>query len=200
MKKEHELKVWPPYFDDVETGKKPFELRKLDRLFGVGDILYLREWSPAKGYSGRETRKEITYLLAGGQFGLPEDYCIMGLSAPPSAALPVRGKEDVWEWVAIFYGALKELVDLKMLKETLYKGNPDGKEYTERKPKAWHLAKEAIELWKKSDYGALPLPTPAVAAESKEEIEWSRKHNEITSLREATRREREAGDGPDEFS
>lgn len=40
---------------------------------------------------------------------------------------------------------LKELVDLKIMKENLYKGNPDGKEYAERKPKAWEAAKKFLE-------------------------------------------------------
>jgi len=62
---------------------------------------------------------------------------------------------DVLEWTAIFYGALNELVELKKLKDTSGKTS----EYEERQPKAWYLAFEAIELWKKSDYGALPLPT-----------------------------------------
>lgn len=66
MIKEHELKIWPEYFEDVDSGRKPFEVRKLDRLFGKGDILFLREWSPIKGYSGRVTRKRITYVMAGG--------------------------------------------------------------------------------------------------------------------------------------
>lgn len=42
----HELKVWPDFFDDLCSGKKSFELRKLDRPFAVGDTLCLREWSP----------------------------------------------------------------------------------------------------------------------------------------------------------
>lgn len=81
-------------------------------------------------------------------------------SLPQSTGVSA-GEEDPdngWDWAMMFYGALKELVDLKLLKETLYKGNPDGKEYAERKPQAWHLAKEAVDLWKKSDYGASPIP------------------------------------------
>lgn len=77
---EHELKIWSQYFDDVDSGKKPFEVRKLDRPFGRGDTLYLREWSPIKGYSGRETRKIITYVMVGGQWGLSEGNCILGLT------------------------------------------------------------------------------------------------------------------------
>ncbi len=85
---EHELKIWPQYFDDVNSGKKNFEVRKMDRLFGVGDILWLREWSPIKGYTGRETRKQVTYLMTGGQWGLSENNCIMGIASPTP---PVQG-------------------------------------------------------------------------------------------------------------
>ena len=42
---------------------------------------------------------------------------------------------------------LKELVDLKIMKENLYKGNPDGKEYAERKPLAWEAAKKFLESY-----------------------------------------------------
>lgn len=60
---------------------------------------------------------------------------------------------DVWEWVAIFYGALNELVELKQIKDV------EGKtaDYIERQPKAWYLANKALFLWKKSDYGAKAL-------------------------------------------
>lgn len=75
----HELKILQQYFEDVDTGKKTFEVRKVDRLYGVGDILKLREWSPINGYSGRETVKEVIYIMHGGQWGLAEGNCIMGL-------------------------------------------------------------------------------------------------------------------------
>lgn len=42
---------------------------------------------------------------------------------------------------------LQELVDLKIIRENLYKGNPDGKEYAERKPKAWEAAKAFLSTY-----------------------------------------------------
>jgi hypothetical protein len=54
----HDLKSWPEFFGPVLEGRKTFELRKNDRNFMVGDILWLREWEPRTAkYSGREIRK-----------------------------------------------------------------------------------------------------------------------------------------------
>ena len=35
----HELKINPQYYEDVKIGLKPFEIRKNDREFKLGDIL-----------------------------------------------------------------------------------------------------------------------------------------------------------------
>jgi len=84
--KTHELKCWPPYFDDARRGDKTFEYRKDDRHFAVGDTLLLREWvpechaSPLRNfYSGREVTVDVLYKVDGDQFGIPEGYCILGI-------------------------------------------------------------------------------------------------------------------------
>jgi hypothetical protein len=62
-KKVHELKCWPEYFAVVESGQKPFEIRKMDRDFRQGDELRLREWLPhTEQYSGKELWVEVTGL------------------------------------------------------------------------------------------------------------------------------------------
>lgn len=81
---EHELKILPQYFKAVQEGTKTFELRKHDRWFWVGDTLVLKEFYPKYGektnyYTGNEIKKEISYILEGGQYGLEEGYCILGL-------------------------------------------------------------------------------------------------------------------------
>ncbi|MBS7132933.1 MAG: DUF3850 domain-containing protein [Clostridium sp.] len=76
--KEHALKILPEYFEDVVTGKKTFELRKNDRGFALGDILTLKEFSGDK-YTGREVNKLVTYILAGGKYGLEDGYVILGI-------------------------------------------------------------------------------------------------------------------------
>lgn len=75
---EHDLKCWPPFFDEVERGTKPFELRKHDRDFKVGDTLLLREFVPSTGYTGRDCRRFISYMLAGPW--LAEGYVALGLT------------------------------------------------------------------------------------------------------------------------
>lgn len=61
---EHELKCWPEYYDAVECGDKPFEIRKWDRPYRVGDTLLLRRYDPsAQDYTGEQLRRKITYLL-----------------------------------------------------------------------------------------------------------------------------------------
>lgn len=66
------------------SGKKPWEIRKNDRDFKVGDFLILREYAPPTsgfpGYhTGRWKKQEILFILEGGRFGIEEGYCIMTL-------------------------------------------------------------------------------------------------------------------------
>ena len=85
----HELKCWPEFFAPIHDGTKPFDLRKNDRRFKVGDKLHLREYDDRKNtYTGREVHRRITYMLEGvgpGAItpfhGLARGYCILGLSA-----------------------------------------------------------------------------------------------------------------------
>ena len=59
-----EKKIWPEYFEKVQSGEKKFELRLADWECNPGDVLVLREWDPATGeYTGREAEKEVTYVL-----------------------------------------------------------------------------------------------------------------------------------------
>jgi hypothetical protein len=77
---EHVLKCWPDFFTAVYEGVKPFEVRKNDRDFRVGDCLILREFDPvSQAYSGRETKRFVRYVLQGGGFGIAEDHVVMGL-------------------------------------------------------------------------------------------------------------------------
>lgn len=79
--KTHELKILPRWFEDVQAGRKNFEIRRNDRDFEEGDYLLLKEWNWSRGeYTGREVTRKIQYIYQGdGTYGLSEDYCILGL-------------------------------------------------------------------------------------------------------------------------
>lgn len=97
----HNLKTWPKYFRALQNGTKTFEVRREDdRTFGVSDTLVLREWAgetvwgifagekghgfligeagDVTGYTGRQCRVEVTYVLR--DFGgLEPGYVVMGI-------------------------------------------------------------------------------------------------------------------------
>lgn len=78
--KTHELKTWPQFFEAAQSGEKNFEVRLNDRDFQRGDLLLLREWCPRReSFTGREATRKVTYILNGGQFGVEEGYCVMGM-------------------------------------------------------------------------------------------------------------------------
>ncbi len=77
----HHLKILPQYFEDVQAGKKNFEIRQNDRDFKVGDILVLKEYENGK-YTGRIVKRKVNYILYGDKpftLGLAKGYCILGL-------------------------------------------------------------------------------------------------------------------------
>lgn len=57
-------KIWPEFFELVESGKKNFELRLADFDIKEGDTLILEEWNPeTKEYTGRKIEKQVKYVL-----------------------------------------------------------------------------------------------------------------------------------------
>lgn len=88
MAVEHIVKCWPNYFDAIERGEKPFDVRRDDRGYQKGDTLVLRRYEIGVGYftppgsifGFHELRREITYILTGGQFGIEPGYVVLGLS------------------------------------------------------------------------------------------------------------------------
>lgn len=81
-RKPHVLKICPLYLAPLLTYKCHFQFRKNDRDFKVGDILILREWDQEIGeYTNREEIKfEIDYILQDARIGIPEGYCVLGIS------------------------------------------------------------------------------------------------------------------------
>ncbi|GHU95838.1 hypothetical protein FACS1894208_09400 [Clostridia bacterium] len=79
----HNLKILPKFFEPVRSGAKPFEVRKNDRDYKVGDTVKLWEYDPdTQAYSGLVINAKITYILPGGDYGIHADYCVLGLSNP----------------------------------------------------------------------------------------------------------------------
>lgn len=85
--KVHQLKAHPDPFEAMWQGDKPYDIRKNDRDFKRGDVTVQREVTPASVdsdpadvvYTGREIRARITYMSAGGTWGLPDHICVLGL-------------------------------------------------------------------------------------------------------------------------
>lgn len=74
----HELKILPNPFEAKLQGMKPWEYRKDNRGYTIGDILIEREYEPVSNcFTGRNVTEEVVYILRGGQYGIPEDYVIM---------------------------------------------------------------------------------------------------------------------------
>lgn len=77
--KVHHLKTWPQQFDAIKARLKPFEFRKNDRDYQVGDTLCLLKWNPEhEQFTGESQSVDVIYMLSEG-FGIPEGYCIMGI-------------------------------------------------------------------------------------------------------------------------
>lgn len=74
----HKLKLAKMFFNDMQTGRKPFDLQKNDREYQLGDVIEYREMDNGEP-TGRVIEKEITYILEGFA-GLKEDYCILALA------------------------------------------------------------------------------------------------------------------------
>lgn len=73
----HRIKLSYLYFNDVQNGKKNFELRKDDRNYQVGDKLLLSEVKD-NVLTGREVEVAVVYKLAD-YTGLEVGYCILGI-------------------------------------------------------------------------------------------------------------------------
>ncbi len=90
----HRLKTWPESFADVVGRRKRYEIRVDDRAFAVGDALLLREWRKdpyvsGGTYTGEACLVTVVHKTAGGNWGLPENLCVLGiqLEEVPYAAM-----------------------------------------------------------------------------------------------------------------
>lgn len=85
MVKVHRLKIWPEFYEAVNSPtpmfRKTVEIRKEDeRVYQVGDLLLLQEWDPEKEqYTGQETIQLVTHCLRQ-QPWVPEGYVAMSIT------------------------------------------------------------------------------------------------------------------------
>lgn len=87
--KKHLLKLETKFFQDVEKGKKCFEVRRNDRDFKIGDVVMFKEIvygnDPLEIETGRKTGEfVITYIFYGWQcmqFGVDRDFCVFQMEA-----------------------------------------------------------------------------------------------------------------------
>lgn len=91
----HDLKCWAPYFDAIVRGTKPFEWRKNDRDYRVGDVLCLRRFDNlSQRHTGSVAYRRISYMLTSG-FGMPEGYAVLALSDIATPSQPARPAQAV---------------------------------------------------------------------------------------------------------
>lgn len=80
----HALKTEQAYYFTIADGTKPFEVRKFDRPFKIGDEICLQEWDALnKIYTGSEWYGKITYILEDERF-CKKGYCILGIKKKES--------------------------------------------------------------------------------------------------------------------
>jgi hypothetical protein len=78
--KEHNIKLLHVFADDVFLGRKPFEIRKNDRDYSIGDrikFLVIDSEGNVMSHSITACTYEITYVLGG--WGLKDGYVALGL-------------------------------------------------------------------------------------------------------------------------
>lgn len=79
----HELKVYPHFWPRLLSGEKPFEVRRNDRNFKVGELCRFREFDPKSGArSVKWLDKRISYILQHEDMpvGLKPGYVVLGLA------------------------------------------------------------------------------------------------------------------------
>lgn len=131
----HDIKVHPQYFNAIADGSKPFEVRKDDRGYAVGDVLRLREWDPevyeaqfalpdvlrseatAAAYTGRVIERTVTYTLSLADWAAADT--VMGLSRDDDEVRALRAERAR---IAAAFGASAEsdLVSLVTTLATFY--------------------------------------------------------------------------------
>lgn len=90
--REHSIKCWQPYFNEISEGRKNFEIRIDDRGYQKGDELLIREFDNSSSFNcyvapdgsrtgiaaqAQTVRRKIDFVLTGGKFGIEPGYVIL---------------------------------------------------------------------------------------------------------------------------
>ena len=100
----HTVKCVPPFFEEVWTGRKGFEIRLNDRDFRDGDTIIQREYLPdAQEYTGRETAHRVGYVL--------RDYPALAENHVAFTLLPCAARAEARPAPAVDREAVARIVD-----------------------------------------------------------------------------------------
>jgi hypothetical protein len=101
----HHVKVWPVFFEKLQDGTKPWEVRKNDRDYRVGYVLDLQEWNPSKeAFTGRSVQRVIIDVYAGGQFGIEDGHVVLGLENVSRSVWHYNVLKQFTAWLATQVG------------------------------------------------------------------------------------------------
>lgn len=80
----HRLKIESRFFDALWDGSKTAEIRKNDRNFKVGDLLYFtQQVDICVSYglsSSRSMATQITHIVEGKEYGIRKGYAMLSLA------------------------------------------------------------------------------------------------------------------------
>lgn len=92
----HQIKIWPEHFEGIITGRKTYELRRVDRPYRVGDGILLQEYDrESKLLTGRELTLEITGVNV-----IPRYDCTA--ERQPPTPFPIFAHDNI-EWAIISF-------------------------------------------------------------------------------------------------
>lgn len=123
MNQVHELKCWPEHFRTVRSREKPFEVRKNDRDYQVGDTLILWEWIPPErwieqyegdGYTGELEIVTVTYVLDDPAYCLP-GHVVLGLGFDDWISVKDRLPEQTGTYLVAFPAGPPNVAEIKKL-------------------------------------------------------------------------------------
>jgi len=75
----HELKIKEQFANDHRLGLKPWEVRKNDRNYRVGDTIQFNVVDENAVYTGERYTRVISYLFEENYAGLLTSYCIFSI-------------------------------------------------------------------------------------------------------------------------